>query len=164
MLTAVTQLAFRELRESDLEEIAALVVRCDATVAAWGPPGFELPDGYSERELGIWQEDSAADDFWSEVAIDDAIVGVVAGDPSDGHITSLFVEPTLHGNGIGALLLARGEDRMRELGHANATVNVLEGSPAIRFYERNGWKRDGRNSRFEAFDMPTVGYSKRLSG
>lgn len=138
-------------------------MRADATVAAWGPPGFSLPDGYAERELGIWQQDFGGDDFWSEVAVDgDSIVGVVAGEPSNGHLMSLFVEPNRHGNGIGAVLLKRGEDHMRELGHSAATVNVLEESPAVRFYERNGWERDGRTGRYEAFDMPTIGLSKSL--
>ncbi len=165
MLGAMAHLAFREVRGSDLEAVAALVVRCDATVAAWGPPGFELPDDYGERELGIWQEDLAGDDFWAEVATDGGtIVGVVAGEPSNGHIMSLFVEPARHGNGIGAVLLARGEDHMRELGRPNATVNVLEESPAVRFYERNGWERDGRAGRYEPFDMPTIGLGKRLDG
>lgn len=156
-------LTFRELASSDLEAVAAMVVRCDATVAAWGPPGFTLPEGYGERELGIWQEDLASDDFWAEVAVqDDTIVGVVAGEPSTAHIMSLFVEPALHGNGIGAVLLGRGEDQMRTLDHPRATVNVLQESPAVRFYERNGWERDGRTNRYEPFDMPTIGLTKSL--
>jgi GNAT superfamily N-acetyltransferase len=153
---------FRVTTAEDVNEVAGLVVRADATVAAW-TPGFGLPEGHADRELEIWQTDIAGDNFWSEVALaDGAIVGVVAGEPSDGHIVALFVEPTLHGRGIGAELLERGEARLRDAGRDQATVNVLAGSPAIRFYERNGYAPNGRSGRFEPFDMATIGYSKSL--
>lgn len=155
----------------DAQEVALLVVRCDAVTAAWAPPGFALPDGYAERELGIWREDVGTERFRAELACeaDGTIVGVVATDgpshddrPASGHVTSLFVEPRLHGQRLGSALLARAETWLREDGCDRATLNVLEGSPAVRLYERHGWTPSGNRGRYEPFDMPTVGYRKNL--
>jgi GNAT superfamily N-acetyltransferase len=162
MLGAMPSTSFRELEAADIAEVAALVVRCDELTGEW-MPGFQLPDGHAEREVEIWREDFANQEFRAQVACDPegTIVGVVG---TDGwHVASLFVEPRLHGQGLGSRLLARAEAWTQEAGHERATLNVLEGSPAMRFYERNGWTRDGRRKLYEAFDMPTVGYEKRFA-
>jgi hypothetical protein len=51
---------------------------------------------------------------------------------------------------------------MRDEGHKRATLNVLEGSPAARLYERRGWTPSGKRNHYDAFDMPTIGYAKQL--
>jgi GNAT superfamily N-acetyltransferase len=167
----VSQPSFREITTADIEEVAALVVRCDELTADWAPPGFQLPDGHAEREIEVWREDFASERFRAEVACnaDRTIVGVVAslGSTDDagagsGHVTSLFVDPELHGRRIGARLLARAEEWLRADGCDQATLNVLEGAPAMAFYEATGWVRDGRRKLYEPFDLPTIGYSKAL--
>jgi GNAT superfamily N-acetyltransferase len=157
---------YRGLTEPDVEEVAAVVVRCDAQTTSWAPPDWRLPDGHAERELEVWRQDLDGGDLWAEVAVDDhgQVVGVVAVRPSDGHLSSLFVDPPLQGQGLGVTLLDRAEQHLRRLGHERATLNCLADSPALRFYDRNGWERSGEQGHFEAFNMDTIGFRKLLAG
>jgi GNAT superfamily N-acetyltransferase len=154
---------FREWSDADVDEIAALVVRCDALTAEWAPPGWKLPDGHAEREIEIWREELGNENWRAEVAVDSdgSIVGVIGTDAE--HVASLFVEPRLHGQGLGTTLLGHAEEWIRAGGFDRATLNVLEGSPAIRLYERCGWTRTRHRDHYAAFDMPTDGYEKGLS-
>jgi putative acetyltransferase len=152
---------FREWVEADVEEIAALVVRCDELTAEWAPDGWKLPEGHAEREVEVWSEELGNANWRAEVAVDaaDAIVGVVGTDGN--HVASLFVEPRMHGQGLGRVLLEHAEAWIRDDGHDQADLNVLEGSPAVRLYERCGWNPTGDRGHFDAFDMPTIGYAKQ---
>jgi GNAT superfamily N-acetyltransferase len=153
---------FREWTEADVEEIAALVVRCDELTAEWAPDGWKLPEGHAEREVEVWREELGNDSWRAEVAVDAAgsIVGVVGTDGN--HVASLFVEPRLHSQGLGRVLLEHAEAWIRDDGHERADLNVLESSPAVRLYERCGWRPTGDRGHFDAFDMPTIGYEKPL--
>jgi GNAT superfamily N-acetyltransferase len=153
---------FREWTEADVEQIAALVVRCDTLTCEWAPEGWALPEGHAELEVTAWEQELSNHQWMAEVAVapDEAIVGVVG---TDGpHVASLFVEPRLHGQGLGTTLLGKAETRLRDVGHTRATLNVLVGSPAIRFYERNGWTTTGERGHFDRFGMDVIGYEKLL--
>jgi GNAT superfamily N-acetyltransferase len=154
---------FREWTDAVVEEITALVVRCDLQTREWAPEGWALPEEHAEREVEIWRAELGNDSWRAEVALDldGSIVGVVGTDGS--HVASLFVEPRAQGQGIGAALLARAVAWISEAGHSRATLNVLEGSPAIRLYERCGWTASGTHGHYEAFDLPTIGYEKALA-
>ncbi len=147
----------------DVDDVVALVVRADALTADWAPDGWRLPDGHAERERAVWVKELANDDFRAEVAIgaSGTILGVVA-TKRDNHISTLFVEPSEHGRGIGGELLARAEEWLRADGVELATLNVLEGAPAVDFYETRGWSPTGVRDHFEWFDLPTVRYAKAL--
>ena len=162
MLLGVPEVSFRAMTVDDAEEVAALVVRCDALTADWAPRGWTLPEGHAEREIEVWREEFTSADWRSEVGLDGngSIVGVVG--TVGSHVASLFVEPRVHGHGIGAILLRRAEAWLRDAGFRRATLNVLEGSPAMGFYEASGWSRDGRTKLYEPFGMQTIGYSKAL--
>ncbi len=61
----------------------------------------------------------------------------------DGHMEALFVDPTSHGQGIGATLVRHGLTL-----HPNMTTDVNEqNDQAIGFYERMGFSRTGRSPR-----------------
>ena len=158
------------MQAGDIEAVVELVVRCDRLISDWAPAGWQLPDGHAEHELGVWREELALDRFRAEVACEaGAIAGVVATKgsladegPGSGHITSLFVDPRAHGRGLGAALLARAEAWLRDDGCDRATLSVLSGSPAIGFYEAQGWIRDGRIRHYDEFDLPTIGFAKPL--
>jgi GNAT superfamily N-acetyltransferase len=66
-------------------------------------------------------------------------------DGSDaGQIFALYVDPDLWGHGVGRTLMSRARDILREMSFVVATLWVLEGNRrAIRFYEIDGWSRDG---------------------
>jgi ribosomal protein S18 acetylase RimI-like enzyme len=62
-----------------------------------------------------------------------------------GHIHRLYVDPARQRTGIGRSLLTASTDRLRESGMSAATLWVLERDERARsFYERVGWKPDGK--------------------
>jgi GNAT superfamily N-acetyltransferase len=81
--------------------------------------------------------------------VDGGIVGFVSvgacRDPGeDGELYALYVDPAHGGRGVGQALIRAGEDRLRELGHEEASLWMLEDNPRARlFYEAAGWRPDG---------------------
>jgi ribosomal protein S18 acetylase RimI-like enzyme len=66
-----------------------------------------------------------------------------------GEIYALYVDPDRYQGGIGRMLMADARRRLREGGFEGAVLWVLRGNErAQRFYEREGWERDGAQ-RFE---------------
>ena len=98
------------------------------------------------------------------------VVGFVAVGASrdagaDGELYAIYVHPDHWGQGIGQALIAAGEQRLRELGHGQAILWVLEDNPrARRFYEAAGWSTDGTKRPIEIFGtlVPEIRYAKEL--
>ena len=63
-------------------------------------------------EMWVWVEDGQILGFW-------------AGDPRDGSIWALFVDPANEGRGIGRALLALACDTVRFAGFDTATLNAV---------------------------------------
>lgn len=85
--------------------------------------------------------------------------------PGTGEVFAIYVVPDVAGAGVGEALLRRAEGRLRETGHARATLWVLETNErARRFYERHGWAWDGTRGehRFDCGNRPIVRYAKAL--
>ena len=80
---------------------------------------------------------------------DGRIQGFSAGDPHDGSIWALFVDPANEGRGIGRALLALACDTVRFAGFDTATLNTEPGTRADRFYRLNGWVETGRSAKGE---------------
>jgi GNAT superfamily N-acetyltransferase len=165
----VLDFSFRSLDREHLDQVVDLVVRCDSLVARWAPLGWELPPDWPQAERQTWEEDLADEDVWTEIACDPAgdVLGVVAasareGADGTGQLIALFVEPDLHGRGLGSRLIERSEEWMRGQGWNRATVSVLEGAPAVGFYASHGWRPDGRRDLYVPFDLPTIGFDKEL--
>lgn len=84
--------------------------------------------------------------------VDGAVVGwAVAGAASDperaaeGELFGLYALPSHWSTGVGHLLLNAAEEHLRSCGYAAAHLWVLEGNErAAEFYERHGWREDGR--------------------
>jgi len=101
---------------------------------------------------------------------DGEIVGFVSvgegRDPgTDGELLAIYVHPEHWGSGFGKALIDAGEARLRELGHADAILWVLEDNPrARRFYEAAGWTTDGTTRPIEILGVlvPEIRYVKRL--
>jgi ribosomal protein S18 acetylase RimI-like enzyme len=77
------------------------------------------------------------------------IQGFAAGDPRDGAIWALFIDPACEGRGIGRALLALACDTLRAAGFETATLSTDPGTRADRFYRTNGWIEIGRNAKGE---------------
>lgn len=75
--------------------------------------------------------------------IDGAVAGFAAGDPRDGSIWALFVDPRFEGAGLGAILLQRVCADLQADGHAVLRLSTDPGTRAARLYGRLGWEAQG---------------------
>jgi GNAT superfamily N-acetyltransferase len=84
---------------------------------------------------------------------------VLGGD--EGHLRGMAVRPEWHGSGLSTSVLATAE---YELGKAGCKTNTLDTteplSRAIRFYEKNGYRRTGKIGCF--FGMPLFECNKSI--
>jgi putative acetyltransferase len=72
------------------------------------------------------------------------------------------VLPEWQGRGIAKELLERAESELKQRGCKRITLDTTEPLiPAMRFYERNGFRRTGRISDF--FGMTLIEYAKEIS-
>jgi GNAT superfamily N-acetyltransferase len=83
---------------------------------------------------------------WDERGI---IKGFSAGDPRDGRIFALFVDPAFEGQGIGQALILAACRSLAAAGHGIARLSTDPGTRAERFYLRNGWLARGLDARGE---------------
>jgi len=72
------------------------------------------------------------------------VVGFAAGDPRDGTVWALFVDPAAEAQGVGRRLLARVCETLAEQGHEEANLSTAPGTRAERFYRADGWAEVGR--------------------
>jgi GNAT superfamily N-acetyltransferase len=77
------------------------------------------------------------------------IKGFSAGDPRDGSIFALFVDPAFEGQGIGQALILAACRSLAAAGHRIATLSTDPGTRAERFYARNGWLAKGLDTKGE---------------
>jgi GNAT superfamily N-acetyltransferase len=77
------------------------------------------------------------------------IKGLSAGDPRDGSIWALFIDPAFEGQGIGQALIAAACKSVTAAGHCVAKLSTEPGTRAERFYLRNGWRANGYTDRGE---------------
>jgi ribosomal protein S18 acetylase RimI-like enzyme len=89
--------------------------------------------------LGLGRVKNAAWRITAKLAPEDGVIqGFAAGDPRDGSIFALFVDPAHEGRGIGRALLALACGTLRAAGFATATLSTEPGTRAERFYRTNG--------------------------
>lgn len=64
--------------------------------------------------------------------------------PEAGELCALYVDPAHWRTGVGRALLEEARRMLRRVGHREALLWVLLGNEqAERFYEADGWRRDG---------------------
>jgi ribosomal protein S18 acetylase RimI-like enzyme len=97
----------------------------------------------------------------------------VSGGPSrdeipGGEVYAIYVDPGCQGRGAGRRLLAAATRLLADAGFAGAGLWVLSGNhPARRFYESQGWHRDGTEHQWAPSDgvsVPEVRYARSLAG
>lgn len=78
--------------------------------------------------------------LWDEAGL---IKGFAAGDPRDGTIWALFIDPSHERQGIGKALFAHTCEDMKNSGHDKLTLYTAQGTRAERFYRAAGWREVG---------------------
>jgi GNAT superfamily N-acetyltransferase len=81
--------------------------------------------------------------FWVWLE-DGRIQGFSAGDPRDGTIFALFVDPAYERRGIGRALLPHACATLKAAGYDAATLTTRPSTRAERFYRQDGWVEIGR--------------------
>ena len=166
----MSALRFRGLTRGDVESVAAMVGRCDATYAEWAGD-WKQPSEQEEAEE--WERKLARHGAWVHGAFDgEAVVGAVswrqAEDETSGeipgvaHVGAVFTDPAHWRRGIASALLERAEAEMRRRRYRLARLWTPRDAPARGFYEAEGWTPDGRERFDPKFDLDLVGYEKRL--
>ena len=74
--------------------------------------------------------------------------------PGLGEVVALYVDPDRYAGGVGRMLMEEARRRLRERGYTEALLWVLDGNDrAARFYEREGWTRDGSHREENPYDV-----------
>jgi GNAT superfamily N-acetyltransferase len=151
--------------------VGELVVRA-ATVDDGGRIGQITVDGWRWAYAGILNRETldaldprARGDWWAAWIAegspggttlvadrDGTVVGFVnhgrSQDPgaaaTTGEVRAIYVDPAVHGTGVGAALMNRALADLAGQGYRDATLWVFEANPIGRdFYARGGWWPDG---------------------
>lgn len=117
----------REIRDSVRENLLSDPNRVTLADYAWH---------VTHAPIHVWEDDSV-------------IKGLSAGDPRDGSVWALFVDPAFEGRGIGQALILAATNSIAAVGHRVAKVSTEPGTRAERFYLRNGWMAKGHTERGE---------------
>jgi GNAT superfamily N-acetyltransferase len=166
-------LELRRLEPADVTTIVALIYDCDMSFLEWAPAGWSPPP--AEAGIAKWEPRLVEADRWTRGAFD-ASGGLVAiasarrGRTDDGstieargRLGALFVHPSRWREGIGAALLRRAVQGMRDLDCETASLETPEQGPARAFYERHGWEANGKREFKDDLGMWEVEYETRLT-
>ena len=151
----------RDFQPQDLETLWAIDQRCFA------------PDiAYSRHELSLYMRRNGAFTIVAEKQTDAvdtssmAIAGFIVAESNRraaGHIITIDVLPEHRRSGLGSMLLATAEERLRSAGcrsaHLEAAVNNLS---AIRFYKRHGYDIVAARPRYYSGGLSAFVLQKRL--
>lgn len=167
-------LEIRSPRADDARAMAALMVTGNSTYREWAPRFWRPPA--LERTQAQWHLRLHEDDRWSRVAVgrDGPLAALASWRPAREHgeqgacvpgvayVSHLYVHPDLWGQGIAHGLLDLAENSMRDGDCGRAILWTPTGAPARGFYERCGWRLDGRERWSAELGLPMVGYEKHL--
>jgi GNAT superfamily N-acetyltransferase len=146
----------REATPDDTEAIVAV------TVGGWRAAYRDIvaPDRLADLPVARWRHEvhvglrRPVEDAFSYVAeIDGRFAGYcfVAAPSREqdlgrnvAELVAIYVEPDRWGQGAGAALMRAALERLGDLPYDEVVLwTFKENAPAIAFYERQGWKRDG---------------------
>jgi GNAT superfamily N-acetyltransferase len=163
----------REPAREDVPAMAALMVRGNSTYREWAPR-FWQPPGV-ERTQAQWYLRLREVERWTRIATRDGELVAFAswrpaqGDgeqgpplPGVGYVSHLYVDPERWAEGTGSGLLSLAESAMREAGCVRAILWTPERARARGFYERCGWRIDGRRRWSTELQLPMVRYGRDL--
>ena len=133
-----TSPVIRQATEADIPRLVE--IRASVRENQLRDPSRVTPADYvwfiAQSDIWLWTDDGT-------------ILGFAAGDPRDGSIWALFIDPGHEGRGIGRHLLERACQTVRSAGFDKATLTTGPGTRAERFYREGGWAETGRSPRGE---------------
>jgi GNAT superfamily N-acetyltransferase len=109
-----------------------------------------VPDAYlatlsKAERIPLWQDWLRRDISAFVAEVEGTIIGFVSGGPVreplagyDAELYTIYLLKEMQGRGVGTALLEKLAVAMLGKGHASMMVWVLEGNPAVRFYEKTG--------------------------
>jgi GNAT superfamily N-acetyltransferase len=123
----------RPARSDDAPAVAQILI--EAGVAAWA-------DFLGEERIRAANADRTHP---ADVVAQDAdgVCGFVAFNAHTGAVSRLYVDPRRWRAGVGRALLVAAEEGLRAAGVRRAWLNTEQRGPAVGFYLRCGWRRDG---------------------
>lgn len=149
----------RAASETDIPAIARCLAEAfEPYRGAYTPAGFAdtVPDA-----AGLGQRLKTMHILVAETG--GRILGTVAGavNGEEGHLRGMAVAPECRGSGAAARLLSAIEAWLGMQGCTRVTLDTtLPLEPAMRFYEKNGYRRSGKVG--DHFGMPLIEYAKWL--
>jgi ribosomal protein S18 acetylase RimI-like enzyme len=114
----------------------------DRALTLWKNSGEGIGLGASDQPQEIFKKLQRDPDLFLVACDDDHLVGTVIGgfDGRRGMVYHLAVDENYRHQGLGSLLMAEIERRLRTKGCIKAYLMVKNGnSNAYNFYEKNGW-------------------------
>lgn len=137
----VAGLILRSAVEADIEAISLI-----KAAAYWSnfndlEPGSHDHPGY--EALALAAAKSEAIEVWPNTIvaeIDNQPVGVCILEFNPALLSGLWVLPEMHGKGIGSRLIQEAIIRFKAAGKKLITIEVHPRNPAVRLYERHGFK------------------------
>ncbi len=115
----------------------------DRTVTLWRGIEKGMNVGRSDTPEEIQKKLERDPDLFLVAEIDHEIIGTVIGafDGRRGMIYHLAVHKDFRGQGIGAMLLTKVEQRLQSKGCIKCLLHVLDdNTEAIEFYKNQGWR------------------------
>ncbi len=155
----------RPAAPADLDAVTALFLRCWQESYAGVLPDRVISVFDDTRARELWRRAIQTPGVGTQgfVAVADGrVVGItrLGPDPDDpvaGHVFSLYVDPSMQGQGIGGQLLEAADAWFRARGWDRATLWVFAANDAaLRFYGRHGWQPDGGQRSQDAFGEPEI--------
>lgn len=155
----------RQAMASEAETVARIQVRTWQTAYAHVFPSESLAALSVEQRAAQWREwPPLVAEVEGEI-VGFASIGASRDDDASGELFAIYLDPTRWGTGVGRELIIGAELGLRDLGHEDAILWVLEDNPrARRFYERAAWRPDGGHRQIEilGLDVEEVRYRKQL--
>ena len=142
---------YREARVEDAAGIANVEVVSQQSAYHAFLPAAHLDSMSISDQAQRWQSALQSDDQDRTVVAvyNEEVIGFVRAGKSKeagvGGITHLFVLPEYWGTGVGQVLMSKATGIMQDFGSVSAKLYVYrDNARGRRFYERLGWKPDGR--------------------
>lgn len=158
-------LTLRAGTQADIEGLAAITVAANADFI-----GRMLVFANRQDELKRAFESSVPEVIGDSIVAqsNDVLLGYVATEGGSDQIGNLWVDPAQQGQGIGAMLLAAAEAKIRQAGHSCAwLITHASNARATGFYRTNGYSllniSSGPWGAFPEVTLPKALLGKQLS-